>query len=156
MEKYREKKSKLAYGVYWPRKGLRQCVTTSAFGSAWKGRGVPRKYIDIIMDMYDRSATSFHAPAGDTDFFSVEVGLHQGSELSQFLFAVVLDELSKVDSGNATMVHDVANDIVLVSERKQDIKHEARGVVNNLREKKVLKINRSKMEYLHCDFGGVK
>ncbi|KAJ0928252.1 putative RNA-directed DNA polymerase [Helianthus annuus] len=58
-------------------------------------RVVPRKYIDIIRDMCVRTKTCVRAPVGDTDFFHVEVGLHQGSALSPFLFTIVLDKLSR-------------------------------------------------------------
>ncbi|XP_035838805.1 uncharacterized protein LOC110908170 [Helianthus annuus] len=60
-----------------------------------ESRGVPGKYVDLIRDMYDRTKTSVRALVGDTNSFPIEVGLHQGSALSPFLFAVVLDELSK-------------------------------------------------------------
>ncbi|XP_022024225.1 uncharacterized protein LOC110924532 [Helianthus annuus] len=84
-------------------------------------RGVPRKYIDIIRDMYVRSETSIRAPIGDTNFFSVEVGLHQGSALSPFLFAVVLDELSKLIQETVLWCLLFADDIVLVADSKKSL-----------------------------------
>ena len=95
-----------------PRQVLWECL---------EGRRVPRKYIEIIMDMYTRSETSVRAPVGDTDFFPVEVGLHQGSSLSLFLFAVVLDELSKSSQGALPWCMMFADDIVLLAEKKQDL-----------------------------------
>ncbi|KAG5621896.1 hypothetical protein H5410_007114 [Solanum commersonii] len=49
-------------------------------------------YIRAIKDMYGGAKTSGRTVGGD--FFSVEMGLHQGSVLSPFLFALVMDELA--------------------------------------------------------------
>ncbi|XP_076956424.1 uncharacterized protein LOC143631595 [Bidens hawaiensis] len=52
-----------AYDIV-PRQVLWDCM---------EGRGVPRKYIEIIMDMYAKSATSVRATMGDTDLFPMEL-----------------------------------------------------------------------------------
>lgn len=51
------------------------------------------RYIDMVRDVYDRTGTKVRGPVWYTDY-SVEIGLNHGSALSQFLFAVILDELS--------------------------------------------------------------
>ncbi|XP_076948648.1 uncharacterized protein LOC143620988 [Bidens hawaiensis] len=104
------------------------------------------------MDMHAKSETSVRAPVGDTDFFHVEVGLHQGSTLSPFLFAVVLDELSKLNIVPWYMLF--ADNIVLIAESKQALNMRLEEWRSAL-ESKGLKISRSKTEYLYCDFGGV-
>ncbi|KAJ0906417.1 hypothetical protein HanPSC8_Chr07g0305191 [Helianthus annuus] len=45
--------------------------------------------------MYVRTKPNVRTPVGITDSNPVKVGLHQGSAFSQFLFKVVLDELSR-------------------------------------------------------------
>ncbi|KAD7477013.1 hypothetical protein E3N88_00149 [Mikania micrantha] len=60
-----------------------------------ESRGIPQNYIEAIKDTYENAKTSVREPVGDTDFFLVEVGLHQGSTLSPFLFTVIMDELSR-------------------------------------------------------------
>ncbi|XP_076917052.1 uncharacterized protein LOC143576971 [Bidens hawaiensis] len=103
--------------------------------------------------MYANSETSVCAPVGDTDFL-VEVGLHQGSVLSLFLFAVVLDELSKSIQDIFPWCMLFVYDIVLIAESKQDLNmslQEWRAAL----ESKGLKISQSKTEYLDCDFCGV-
>ncbi|KAI5618717.1 protein tweety-like 2 isoform X3, partial [Silurus asotus] len=45
----------------------------------------------VVQDMYEDSVTAVKCAVGTTDWFKVEVGLHQGSALSPFLFAVVMD-----------------------------------------------------------------
>ncbi|KAI3823773.1 hypothetical protein L1987_05214 [Smallanthus sonchifolius] len=103
--------------------------------------------------MYYEAKTCVRAPVGDTDFFPVEVGVHQGSALSPFLFAVVLDELSKSIQDAIPWCMLFADDIVLIAESKETLNNrleEWRTVL----EHKGLKISRSKTEYLHCNFSG--
>ncbi|XP_022003955.1 uncharacterized protein LOC110901434 [Helianthus annuus] len=114
-------------------------------------RGVPKKYIDIIKDIYVRTETSVRALVGDTDFFPVEVGLHQGSALSPFLFAVVLDELSKPSIQEPVpRCLLFADDIVLVGDSKQSLNERLEEWRATL-EGKGLRICRSKIEYLYCN-----
>ena len=57
-------------------------------------KGVPIKYIDIIKDIYDRVIANVRTYGDITSDFSITIGLHQGSALSPFLFAIVIDELT--------------------------------------------------------------
>ncbi|XP_076960807.1 uncharacterized protein LOC143637260 [Bidens hawaiensis] len=104
------------------------------------------------MDMYAKTATSVRSPVGDTKSFPAVVGLHQGSTLSPFLFAVVLDELSKSIQKTIPWCMMFTDDIVLVAERKQNLNVRLEGWRAAL-ERKGLRISRAKTEYLHCDFG---
>jgi hypothetical protein len=45
-----------------------------------------------IKDMYDNVVTSVRTSDGDTNDFPINIGLHQGSALSPYLFALVMDE----------------------------------------------------------------
>ena len=56
---------------------------------------VPIKYIDTIKDMYDGVVANVRTYVGITSDFSIIIGLHQGSALSLFLFAIVMDELTR-------------------------------------------------------------
>ncbi|XP_021995201.1 uncharacterized protein LOC110892339 [Helianthus annuus] len=119
-----------------------------------EGRGLHGKYVDIIKDTYDRTETGVRAPVGDTNFFPVEVGLHQWSTLSPFLLVVVLDELSKLIQETVPWCVLFVDDIVLIVETKQclNVRVEEWRVAL---EGKGLRISQSKTEYLHCDFSGV-
>ena len=44
--------------------------------------------------MYRRCETTVRCAAGTTESFEVKVGLHQGSALSPFLFAIVMDVIT--------------------------------------------------------------
>ena len=56
---------------------------------------VPTKYIGLINDMYNNVMTSVQTSDGDTDDFPIRIGLHQESALSPYLFALVMDEVTK-------------------------------------------------------------
>nr|GEZ33668.1 retrovirus-related Pol polyprotein LINE-1 [Tanacetum cinerariifolium] len=64
----------------------------------WKtliDKGTLRRYSRVIKDMYEVAKTRVRTTVGNTDFFPVEVGLHQGSAISPYLFTLILDELSR-------------------------------------------------------------
>jgi hypothetical protein len=102
---------------------------------------------------YVWAMTCVRVLVGDTDFFPVEVGLHQGSALSLFLFAIVLDKLSKWTQEAIPWCMLFADDIVLVAEKKQDLNVRLEEWRIAL-ERKGLRISRSKTEYLFCNFSG--
>ncbi|KAF3634596.1 putative bifunctional epoxide hydrolase 2-like [Capsicum annuum] len=49
--------------------------------------------------MYDGGKTRVRTAGGDSEYFSVETGLHKGSTLSPFLFALVMDVLMRSIQG---------------------------------------------------------
>ncbi|KAK3540058.1 hypothetical protein QTP70_025374 [Hemibagrus guttatus] len=77
-----------------PREELWYCMRKS---------GVAEKYVRVVQDMYERSRTVVRCAVGQTEEFKVEVGLHQGSALSPFLFAIVMDQLSEEFSSSSTI-----------------------------------------------------
>ncbi|KAD4586681.1 hypothetical protein E3N88_24282 [Mikania micrantha] len=83
----------------------------------------------------------------------IEVGLHQGSALSPFLFAVILDELSRSIQQDIPWCMLYADDIVLMVENKEDLNARLEEWRFAL-ESKGLRISRSKTEYLYCNFSG--
>ena len=59
------------------------------------------------MDVYDRARIVMRSSAGLTEEFEVGVGLHQGSVLSPFLFAIMMDKLTEETWTESSWGHDV-------------------------------------------------
>ena len=69
-----------------PREELWYCMRKS---------GIMEKYVQLVQDMYEGSETAVRCAVGTTESFKVKVvELHQGSALSPFLFAVIMDRLT--------------------------------------------------------------
>ena len=54
--------------------------------------------------MYSGAMTIVRTVVGETNDFSITVGLHQGSALSPYLFALIMDELTR-HAIRDTLVH---------------------------------------------------
>ena len=91
--------------------------------------------------MYDGAATSVSTPGGDSDYFPVQVGLHQGSTLSPFLFTIVMDAVSGGIQGEVPWCLLFANDIALIDETKEGVGD--RG----------FRLSRTKTEYVEFSMG---
>ena len=81
-------------------------------------KGVPIKYINIIKYMYDGVVANVRTCGGITSDFSIIIDLHQGSALSPFLFAIVMDELTRAIQDEISWCMLFVDDIVLVDEMR--------------------------------------
>ena len=59
-----------------------------------RDKGVLEKYIRLVKDMYHQCETVVRCAARTNEPFAMEVGLHQGSAFSPFLFAIMMDSLT--------------------------------------------------------------
>jgi hypothetical protein len=73
-------------------------------------------YITLIKDMYDNVVISVQTSDGDTNDFPINIGLHQGSALSPYLFA--LDEVTRDIQGDIPWCMLFADDVILVDESR--------------------------------------
>ena len=58
-------------------------------------RGCAASIHVLIQDMYRGCKTKVRSAAGESDSFNVDVGLHQGSTLSPYLFLILMDVLTE-------------------------------------------------------------
>ncbi|KAK3510617.1 hypothetical protein QTP70_011874 [Hemibagrus guttatus] len=146
MEKYRDGQRELhcvfvdlekAYDRV-PREELWYCMRKS---------GVAEKYVRVVQDMYERSKTVVRCAVGQTEEFKVEVGLHQGSALSPFLFAIVMDQLSEEVRQESPWTMMFADDIVICSESREQVEENLERWRFAL-ERRGMKVSRSKTEYM--------
>ena len=79
---------------------------------------VPSKYVTLIKDMYNNAVTSVRTNDGITAYFPIKIGLHQGSDLSPYLFALVMDEVIRNIQGDIPWCMLFADDVVLVDEAR--------------------------------------
>ena len=55
---------------------------------------VPRGYIDIIKDIYEGCVTNVKISCKKTSEYPTTTRLHQGSALSSYMFALLMDKLT--------------------------------------------------------------
>ncbi|KAK3548866.1 hypothetical protein QTP70_021275 [Hemibagrus guttatus] len=121
-----------------PREELWYCMRKS---------GVAEKYVRVVQDMYERSRTVVRCAVGQSEEFNVEVGLHQGSALSPFLFAMVMDQLSEEVRQESPWTMMFADDIVICSESREQVEENLERWRFAL-ERRGMKVSRSKTEYM--------
>ncbi|KAK3538646.1 hypothetical protein QTP86_010341 [Hemibagrus guttatus] len=121
-----------------PREELWYCMRKS---------GVAEKYVRVVQDMYERSRTVVRCAVGQIEEFKVEVGLHQGSALSPFLFAIVMDQLSEEVRQESPWTMMFADDIVICSESREQVEENLERWRFAL-ERRGMKVSCSKTEYM--------
>ncbi|GJW83657.1 ataxia telangiectasia mutated family protein [Tanacetum coccineum] len=85
--------------------------------------------------MYEGPRIFVRNPTGNTEYFPVDVGLHQGSAISSYLFALILDELTRGIQKSITWCLIFADDIVLVSKTPEGLNERLEQNKNDRNEK---------------------
>ncbi|GJY10408.1 ataxia telangiectasia mutated family protein [Tanacetum coccineum] len=151
MEKYRERQRDLHMAFL----DLEKAYDSIPRELVWRtliDKGAPGRYLRVLRDMYEGAKTRVRTLVGDTEFFPVEVGLHQDSAISPYLFALILDEISKGIQEDIPWCMIFADDIMLIAELAKGLNSRLEKWRKALKDKG-LRISRDKTEYLRCDFG---
>ncbi|KAK3548079.1 hypothetical protein QTP70_004507 [Hemibagrus guttatus] len=146
MEKYRDGQRKL-HCVFVDLEKAYERVPREELWYCMRKSGVAEKYVRVVQDMYERSRTVVRCAVGQTEEFKVEAGLHQGSALSPFLFAIVMDQLSEEVRQESSWTMMFADDIVICSESREQVEENLERWRFAL-ERRGMKVSRSKTEYM--------
>jgi hypothetical protein len=82
---------------------------------------VSTKCITLIKDMYNNVVTSVRTSDRDTNNFPINIGLHQWSALSPYLFALVIDEVTRDIHDGIPWSMLFADDMTLVDESRMGL-----------------------------------
>ena len=74
------------------------------------------------MSLYNRAKTKIRVGSGLSEEFWVQVGLHQGSELSPLLFAIPVNEILEYAKENLINEIVFADDLITMSEGMEDVR----------------------------------
>ena len=120
IEKYREG-SKDLHCVFINVEKAYDRVPRQEIWNCLRLNGVEEKYIWLIQDMYENCKTRVRCAVGTTTDFYVKVGLHQGSALSPFLFAIVKDTLTEQIQKVAPWDMMFADDVALCGNSCEEV-----------------------------------
>jgi len=151
MERYREQKKDL-HMVFIDFEKAYDKIPRNVMWWALDRHKVPTKYVALIKDMYNNVMTRVRTSDGDTDDFPIKIGLHQGSALSPYLFALVMDEVTRDIQGDIPWCMLFADDVVLVDESRAGVNRKLE-LWRQMLESKGFRLSRTKTEYMRCDFG---
>ena len=150
MERYREQKKDL-HMVFIDLEKAYDKIPRNVMWWALEKHKVPAKYITLIKDMYNNVVTSVRTSDVDTDDFPIKIGLHQGSALSPYLFALVMDEVTRDIQGDIPWCMLFADDVVLVDDSRTGVNRKLELWRQTL-ESKGFRLSRTKTEYMMCGF----
>ena len=154
MEKYREGQREL-HCVFVDLKKAYDRVPREELWCCMRKSGIVERYVQLVQDMYEESETVVRCAVGTTESFKVKVGLHQGSALSPFLFAVLTDRLTDEVKREPPWTIVFADDIVICKETREEVEPRLECWRYAL-ERRDMKISRSKTEYLCINRGSDK
>ena len=120
MKKYREGQREL-HCVFADLEKVYDRVAREELWYCMRKSGIVEKYVQQIQDMYEGSETVVRCAVGTTESFKDKVGLHQGSALIPFLFAVIMDRLTDEVRREPPWTMLFADDIMICEEIREEV-----------------------------------
>jgi hypothetical protein len=120
MKRYRKQKKDL-HMVFIDLEKAYNKVPRNIMWWALQKHNVSIKYITLIKDMYDNIVTNVRTSDRDTNDFPINIGLHQWSVPSPYLFALVMAEVTRDIQGGISWCMLFADDVVLVYESRMEV-----------------------------------
>jgi len=114
---------------------------------AMRKKGLPEIMVKAVMSFYEGAKTKIRVGSGLFEEFFVKVGVHQGSALSPFLFAMVVDEVTENARKGWMKEFLYADDMVLMGESIDEL----RGNFDQWKrafESKGMKVNLEKIKLM--------
>ena len=90
---------------------------------AMSQKGIPEVLVRSVMSLYEGAETKVRVDSELSEEFEVKVGMHQGSVLSVFLFAVVVDVVTDFTSEGALSELLYADDLFLMSKSIEGLRN---------------------------------
>ena len=146
MEKYREGQREL-HCVFVDLQKAYDRVPREELWNYMKKSGIAEKYVQLVQDMYEESETVVRCAVGTRESFKVKVGLHQGSALIPFLFAVIMDRLTDEVRREPPWTMLFADNIVICEETREEVEQRLECWRYALK-RRGMKVSRSKTKYL--------
>lgn len=146
MEKYREKQKRL-HLVFIDLEKAYDRVPRQEVWRCMREKGVPEKYVRLVKDMYENVKTLVRSSVGETERFTVKVGLHQGSALSPYLFDLVMDVVAEDAKETPPWSMMFADDIALSGKTREEVERKTEDWRKAM-EERGLKVSRKKTEYM--------
>jgi hypothetical protein len=123
MKRYREQKKDL-HMVFIDLEKAYDKVSRNIMRWTLQKYKVSTKYITLIKNMYDNVVISVRTSDRDTNDFPINIRLHQVSVLSPYLFALVMDEVTRDIQSGIPWCMLFADDVILVDESKTVVDQE--------------------------------
>ena len=151
MQKYRESQREL-HCVFVDLEKAYDRVLREALWYCMRKSGMAEKYVRLVQDMYKGRKTVVKCAVETTKNFKVTVGLHQGSALSPFLFAVIMERPTDKIRRQPPWTMLFVDHTVICEETRKEVERTLECWRYAL-ERRGMKVSRSKTKYL-CANGG--
>ena len=152
MEKFREVQAPL-HLLFVDLEKAYDTVPREIMWSVMRERNIPEFYITLTADTYNKCVTSVKSKQGLSGQFEIEVGLHQGSALSPFLFILLLDTITREVRMGTPWDLLYADDLALVRRTTGEIQQSA-DAWNRVLKENGLKINATKTQQMATGLQG--